>query len=137
MSKRTRTRTQKRPAPISYRPPERLREEFRTLVHTSGLSINAFITAAVFGQAAPRSRRSAGVDKKLAARLLAKTAQLNDKLNDRLDKPFTEQFNDQAGVDSLGQGAHPGRPSDVLLQECRDELAEIRTCLLVALGREP
>jgi len=50
-----------REAPISYRPPETLREEFRARVEKSGLSVNAFITQAVFASPPPRQSRRPAV----------------------------------------------------------------------------
>lgn len=110
-------RTKKRPAPISYRPPERLRDEFHLRVTNSGQSINAFITEAVFGQTVPRARPISSLERKLAAMLLSQAARINDRL---------EQA---CGVSDEGDHSH-------LLQECRDELAEIRSYLMLALGRE-
>lgn len=111
-------RKKKRPAPISYRPPERLRDEFHTRVRDSGQSINAFITAAVFGQAAPRTRPLSTVEQKLIAMLLSQAARINDRL--------------EQACSSSANGNH-----SLLLQECRDELAEIRSYLMLALRREP
>ena len=54
MSKKT---GKKREAPISYRPPAALREEFHSRVEKSGLSASAFITKSVFGNDAPRQSR--------------------------------------------------------------------------------
>ncbi|MDD2003612.1 hypothetical protein NLY39_03565 [Pseudomonas sp. KHPS1] len=113
----TRRKT-KRPAPISYRPPERLREEFHTRVRNSRQSVNAFITEAVFGQAAPRSRPMSSLDQKMVAMLLSQAARINDRL-------------EQACKSSVDGNHSP------LLQECRDELAEIRSYLMLVLGREP
>lgn len=115
----TRRDRKRRKAPISYRPPERLREEFRTRVANSGLSINAFITAAVFGQEAPRARPAPPVDRQMVALLLSQAARINDRL--------------QAAASLSPDPAH----TSSLLAECRDELAEIRTCLMLALGRDP
>lgn len=109
-----------RDAPISYRPPERLREEFAARVDASGLSTNAFITASVFGRDAPRARRVAGPQQKTVARLLAEAARITGRLQ---------------AVAPVSAGTPP--PLAALLQECRDELAEIRTCLMLALGRDP
>lgn len=86
-------------------------------VTNSGQSINAFITEAVFGQAVPRARPISSLDRKLAAMLLSQAARINDRL---------EQ---SCGVSD--EGSH-----DLLLQECRDELAEIRSYLMLAVGRE-
>lgn len=106
----------KRQAPISYRPPERLREEFHARVGNSGLSINAFITRAVFLSAAPRARPKSALDQQMAAQLLSQAARI---------------------ADLLGQ-APPGSPAHAaLVQEARSELIEIRSALLTLLGREP
>lgn len=111
-------RTKSRPAPISYRPPERLREEFHTRVRNSGQSANAFITAAIFGQMAPRARARSPLTQRLAAMLLSQAARINDRL---------EQ----------GSGSTSDAQHEQLLQECRDELAEIRSYLMLVLGRDP
>ncbi|MFK4445222.1 hypothetical protein ABH944_005432 [Caballeronia udeis] len=111
------TRKPPRQAPISYRPPQGLRDEFRTRVQTSGLSTNAYITAAVFGHAPPRSARRSALDQKMTAMLLSQAARISDRL-------------DEAARQTGGAGATP------LLSECRDALAEIRTCLMLALGRD-
>lgn len=108
----------RRDAPISYRPPERLRDEFRSRVRNSGLSLNAFITAAVFGQQAPRARRESPVDHRMAATLLAQAARIADRLEEQERRAF-----DPA--------------SQAVIAECRDELITIRTCLMIATGRQP
>lgn len=109
----------RRHAPVSYRPPERLRQEFHDRVLNSGLSVNAFLTRAVFGLAAPRARRTSPVDQQMAAVLLSQAARISDRLG---------QFNGVAGS---------GEPTqDALLKACHDELSAIRTCLMAALGRE-
>ena len=111
------TRRKKREAPISYRPPTGLSAAFRERVLNSGLSINAYITQSVFGQAARRSSRVAPVDQKMVAQLLSQSAKISDRLE------IVSQHN---------PASH-----ETLLEECRSELAEIRTCLMVALGRSP
>jgi len=111
-------RKRKREAPISYRPPKGLSEEFRARVRDSGLSINAYITLSVFGQAAPRSPRRPPLDQKLAAMLLSQAARLNSRLDEAA--PASGDTNRAA-----------------LLAECRSELAEIRGYLMLALGRDP
>jgi hypothetical protein len=113
----TRKNRTTRDAPISYRPPARLREEFHARVASSGLSANAFITAAVFSADAPRARRSPKLDRQMVAMLLSQAARINDHLRS-VNATTTDQ---QAG----------------LLRECRDELSEIRTCLMHLLGRDP
>lgn len=87
-------------------------------VTNSGQSINAFITEAVFGQELPRARPISSLERKLAAMLLSQAARINDRLAQacgELDDGHLEQ----------------------LLLECRDELAEIRSYLMLALGRDP
>lgn len=106
-----------RDAPISYRPPKKRRDEFRALAANSGLPVNAFITKAVFGLAATRAARISPLDQKLAAQLLSQAA----RINDRLQSP----------------AVLPGPEQTAMLQACRDELVEIRTCLMHVLGRKP
>lgn len=108
----------KRIAPVSYRPPERLREEFHTRVQNSGLSVNAFITEAVFGQAAPKSRRVQRLDHQTATALLAQAARMTDQLR-------------------IMAGSASDQYHAALIEECRDELAEIRNVILNVLGRRP
>nr|EPB97949.1 hypothetical protein L321_00497 [Pseudomonas plecoglossicida NB2011] len=83
----------------------------------SGQSINAFITEAVFGQALPRARPISSLERKLAAMLLSQAARINDRLEQVCGEP------DEGHLEHL-------------LQECRDELAEIRSYLMLALGRD-
>lgn len=80
--------------------------------------MNAFITSAVLGQDAPRARPISSLERKLAAMLLSQAARINDRL---------EQA---CGSSSEGH-------QEQLLQECRDELAEIRSYLMLVLGRDP
>ena len=108
----------KREAPISYRPPERLREEFYTRVLNSGLPVSAFITAAVFGKEAPRARRLPPLEQQMLTQLLSQAARISDDLR------------------SAPQGP-PSAAQAALLKECRQELTEIRTCLMNILGRDP
>ncbi|CAH2407914.1 hypothetical protein [Mesorhizobium escarrei] len=108
------TDERKRQAPISYRPPEELREEFRARVEKSGLSVNAFITASIFGAPAPRQARRPAVEHREVARLLAETARLHDRLQ-----------------------AMAGGHDPALLDEAVRDLREIRAACLVALGRSP
>jgi len=72
--------TKKRDAPISYRPPESLRAEFRARLERSGMSASGYITQCVFAEAGPRAARSTTADRQLIARLLAETARLHDRL---------------------------------------------------------
>jgi len=106
----------KREAPVSYRPPAKLRDEFQTRVRNSGLSANAFITRAVFAGEAPRARPKTRLDRVTAATLLAQAASITDRL----------------------AGLSEGTPaSDETLCACRDELLLIRTFLMQLAGREP
>lgn len=103
-----------REAPISYRPPHELREQFRARVEESGLSVNAFITAAVFGEDVPKPARRASASRADVARLLVETALLNERLK------------------GLAGDADPA----LLIDAIRD-LREIRAACLKALGRSP
>lgn len=110
------TETGKRDAPISYRPPAHLRAEFRERVAKSGLSANAYITAAVFGDRAPRAQRHPPAEKQELARLLSRAVEIRDALEENL----------QAG----------GRDS-LALEEMTDELRVIRAALLTLMERAP
>lgn len=103
-----------REAPISYRPPHELREQFRARVADSGLSVNAFITAAVFGDSAPKPARRASAPRADVARLLAETALLNERLKGLV-----------------------GDTDPALLEDAVRDLREIRAACLKALGRSP
>ena len=70
----------KRPAPVSYRPPEELREAFHERVNESGLNTSAYITRAVFGQQPGRRTRRPPIEEKLLAKLLAEAAQIRTLL---------------------------------------------------------
>ncbi|MCF8710309.1 hypothetical protein [Rhizorhapis sp. SPR117] len=113
------TERSRRDAPISYRPPEALREEFHARVARSGLSLNAFITQSVFADDAPRQARRAPVEQQEIARLLAETARLHDRLHDCLGA---------VGVDGLDAA---------LLADAMRDLRDIRAACLSALGRKP
>lgn len=103
-----------REAPISYRPPHDLREQFRARVEESGLSVNGFITAAVFGDDAPKPARRTSASRADVARLLAQTAQLCELLR---------------GL--------AGDLDAAPLEEAFRDLREIRAACLKALGRSP
>jgi len=110
----------KRGAPISYRPPRELREEFRARALKSGLSVNAFITAAVFGAPAPRQARRPSAEQRVIAQLLAETARVG------------MQLQTLARSDAAADAAHAAAV-DAALRDLR----EIRAACLVALGRTP
>ena len=107
----------KREAPISYRPPKGLRQEFHARVEKSGLSTSAFITKAVFATDPPRQSRRPPMEAELLARLLAQAAKIRDELHQI----------------SLA-GSDDNAP---VIEAAFDELTEIRAALLKASGRKP
>ena len=73
----------KRDAPISYRPPAELRDEFRRRVEASGLSANAYITSAPSSTLPSRAARAVPpVEKQMLAQLLGRSAAIRDALDD-------------------------------------------------------
>lgn len=114
----TRRRDEKREAPISYRPPARLRDEFHARVEKSGLSVSGFITKSVFGEGAPRTTRRPPLEQQTLARLLAEAA----RIRTRLDQLAPEEI--------AGEQAEA-------LAEIQAELSEIRAALLTAMERKP
>lgn len=102
----------RRPAPISYRPPKGLVAEFYARVAASGLSVNAFITACIFG----RSRRRRD-ERQALAQLLGQAAQISDRLHDL--------------------ALTGGSENALLIEAAREDLAEIRAALLAMMGRRP
>lgn len=106
----------KRAPPISYRPPAQMRDEFTARVRNSGLSINGYITRAVFAGDAPRTRPQPRLDRAMAATLLAQAAGIADQLS-KFPEGTTER--------------------DEALRACREELLLIRTFLMQLAGREP
>lgn len=107
---------QKRPAPISYRPPEDLRAEFHERVRASGLSTCAFITKAIFNRDPPRCMRRVSVEQQEIARLLAELAALREQLHVIAES-----------------GAADADAVNVAI----DQLAGIRSACFKALGRAP
>ncbi len=71
----------KRDAPISYRPPADLADEFRRRVESSGLPVNAYITRAIFNAAIPRATRHPAAEKEMLAHLLGRSAAIRDALD--------------------------------------------------------
>ncbi|MEZ5551519.1 MAG: hypothetical protein R3E82_11560 [Pseudomonadales bacterium] len=111
--------TKKRAAPLSYRPPLELRAEFDARVKNSGLSINAFITKAIFDQQPGRAARRPPLEQQDLARLLAQAAKIRDELEEI----------------RLAGGDNPN--NTLLIERACDDLAELRTGLLQAMGRKP
>jgi hypothetical protein len=93
-----------------------MRDEFAARVRNSGLSINGFITRAVFAGEAPRARPKPSLDRATAATLLAQAAAIADRLA------------------AMPEGSEA---SEETLRECREELLLIRTFLMQLAGREP
>jgi len=116
MTKKT---DKKREAPISYRPPALLRDEFFRRVEASGVSANSYITRALFGAAAPRATRTPPVEKEMLATLLARSAAIRD---------------------ALDEAAHR-TPDDVsaseAIQAACEELTVIRAALMKMMERAP
>ena len=110
-------KTKKRAAPISYRPPQGLRDEFMERVQKSGLSTSAFITHAVFNLAPPRQSRRPPLEEKLLARLLNEAAKIHGDLQ---QIPSCDSEDIQAQIEAA-----------------TEELTLIRTALLKAMGRNP
>lgn len=116
MTKKT---DKKREAPISYRPPALLRDEFFRRVEASGVSANSYITRALFGAAAPRATRTPRVEKEMLALLLARSAAIRDALDEAVHRTP-----DDASA------------SDAMKAAC-EELTVIRTALMKMMERAP
>lgn len=93
-----------------------MRDEFTARVRNSGLSVNGYITRAVFAGEAPRTRPQPQLDRATAATLLAQAAGIADRL--------------AALPDGVAE-------RDETLCACREELLLIRTFLMQLAGREP
>jgi hypothetical protein len=113
------TEKKSRESPISYRPPQALRDEFHARVERSGLSVSAFITKAIFDAPPPRQARRPGAAQGDVARLLAETALVGDQLR------------------ALRTGGADDPQHDAALADALAALREIRAACLMALGRTP
>jgi len=102
----------KRAPPVSYRPPKHREEEFFNRAAASGLSVNAFITHAVFGK--PRRHPAQLAE---LAKLLDQAAQISDRLHD-------------IALTTAEYNALP-------IEQARAELSQIRAALLTLMGRKP
>ena len=109
----------KRDAPVSYRPPAELRDEFRRRVEASGLPVNAYITKALFDLATPRGTRRPPLEKEMLALLLARSAAIRDAL------------------DSAARVAGDEADTSNALKAACDELAVIRAALMTLMERAP
>ena len=107
----------KREAPISYRPPAELRDEFRARVNKSGMSTNAFITKCCLGADPPRQSRRPAIEEKLLAKLLFEAAAIREQL---------QKIACTSGADN---------EHVLLLEQAVEELSIIRAALLKSLGR--
>lgn len=112
-------KSKKRDAPISYRPPNDLREEFRVRVQASGLSTSGFITKAIFEQTPPRHSRRPALEQKLLARLLGQAAKIHAELHE------------------IGLSGGGAQTNALPIETAMDELIAIRAALLKAMGRNP
>lgn len=91
--------------------------EDRRRIAASGMTTNAFMTAAILGRDAPHATPRRAVDVAEVTRLLAMTAMLADRLRD------------------LSSRAE--RPEADAVKAALLELSEIRTAAFLALGRKP
>lgn len=114
----TEKKKETRPAPISYRPPAHLRDEFQARVEKSGLSVSAFLTKCVFGKLSPRQTRRPPLEKKLIAKLLGEAARIRDALHE---------------ISLRGDCLE----NALLVEQAVEELTAIRTLLMKAMGRKP
>ena len=114
----TKKRDKKRRAPISYRPPASLREEFRARVEKSGLSTSAYLTLAWSSMESPRQIRRPPVEQKTLAKLLAEAGHIRQLLHEI----------------SLSGGCTPN--NTLLIEKAEETLMEIRTALLKGMGRD-
>jgi len=100
----------RRPAPISYRPPQGRTEELHAFVAASGLSTNAFITACIFGRLGRR------IKAELLSEILDRTAQIADLLHEL---------------------SIAGTADAKALEAAQDELSTLRAALFALMGRRP
>ena len=109
----------KRPAPISYRPPVCLEDEFNSRVQKSGLSISAYITQCVFGKPPPRQSKRPPASQKILAKLLGEAAKIH------------------ADLQAIRHSPDRGAENQVLFEQACADLTEIRAAILKSMGRQP
>jgi Bacterial mobilisation protein (MobC) len=85
----------------------------------AGLSVGAFVRAAVFGNAGPRAVRRPPVERAQLARLLGEMGKLGSNVNQ-----IARRLN--------ATGDRPGAPE---IDQMRGEIAAMRAMLMQALGR--
>lgn len=110
----------RRPAPITFRLPRHLREEFRARVEASGLSASAYIVQCIFRSAPPRRARRPSVDSEQLAAVLVRAAEMADRLRT---------------IERLA--ADGGQDVRAPVAQAAIHLAELRSALFKALGRTP
>ncbi len=102
---------------FSYRLPADQVDEIKRRIAASGMTKNAFMTAAILGKDAPHATPRRAVDVAEVSRLLAMTAMLADRLREL--------------------SARPDCPAADDVRAALSELSEIRTAAFLALGRKP
>ncbi len=103
----------KRKPPYSYRPPEDRRAAFERRVAESGLSVNAFITEAIFGR-----NRHRPAEMRLLSRLLGECAAIADLVRNVAKSEDADRLTP-------------------LLEAIKILLTEIRSALFLLMGRKP
>ena len=111
--------------PITWRPPEKLRNEFYRLAKASGLSTNAFITKAVFytyhppGQDGKAPNTKPRIDPKDAARLLEHIGKIGSNIN------------------QIAKHANAGKYMVNSVEAACTDIIEMRAAVLEFLGKKP
>ena len=109
----------KREAPISYRPPSELRDEFRARVERSGLTTNAFINKSVFNTDPPRQSRRPSAAQIAMTHALPPAAEIRSAV-DRIEA----LAGDNPDIAEATAAIHAA-------------LSEIRSAIFKANGRQP
>ena len=109
----------KREAPISYRPPGELRDEFHARVERSGLTTNAFLNKAVFSTAPPRQSRRPAAARIAITHTLPPAAEIRSAV-DRIEALAGDNPDIREATDAI-----------------RSALSEIRSAVFKANGRQP
>ncbi|MFQ5534301.1 MAG: hypothetical protein ACE5EM_05705 [Sphingomonadales bacterium] len=135
-------KTTKRTAPISYRPPEAWRDELYARQQASGLSMNAFITKALFGAPVSRGSRRPPLEAGELARLLNHAARIRHSLDEIAQNTLSDAGDESAsdpkpcnGVDH--DACNGGRKIAQLIAAAQEDIATLRSAILKAMGRAP